>query len=91
MRMRANLAGFSNLHPYQPVESVGFFRVNGQNSRIFSRNCRDGCFYLQPAAGAHGELTGLLLIMAYHAAQGEKERNKVLIPDSAMVPIRRQL
>jgi glycine dehydrogenase subunit 2 len=38
---------------------------------------------LQPAAGAHGELTGLLMIRAHHADRGESQRNQILIPDSA--------
>jgi glycine dehydrogenase subunit 2 len=38
---------------------------------------------LQPAAGAHGELTGVLIIRAYHQARGDDQRNKILIPDSA--------
>ncbi|MDD2433390.1 MAG: aminomethyl-transferring glycine dehydrogenase subunit GcvPB, partial [Clostridia bacterium] len=80
----ANLAGFSNLHPYQPVESVqGSLELMAKTQEYLAEIAGMDAFTLQPAAGAHGELTGLLLIMAYHAAQGEKERNKVLIPDSA--------
>ena len=37
----------------------------------------------QPAAGAHGEFTGLLLIKSYHEARGDKKRNKIIIPDAA--------
>ena len=38
---------------------------------------------LQPAAGAHGELTGILMIRAYHRARGDTERDEVLVPDSS--------
>ena len=38
---------------------------------------------LQPAAGAHGELTGMLMIRAYHLARGDAARRRVLVPDSA--------
>ena len=38
---------------------------------------------LQPAAGAHGELTGILMIRAYHQARGDTERNEVIVPDSS--------
>ena len=38
---------------------------------------------LQPAAGAHGELTGILILRAYHRARGQAGRTKILIPDSA--------
>ena len=38
---------------------------------------------LQPAAGAHGELTGILMIRAYHAARGDHRRTDVIVPDSS--------
>ncbi len=38
---------------------------------------------LQPAAGAHGELTGVLIIQKYHADRGDTQRTRILIPDSA--------
>ena len=38
---------------------------------------------LQPAAGAHGEMTGLLMVRAYHRVQGQRRARKILIPDSA--------
>ncbi|MGI6587577.1 MAG: aminomethyl-transferring glycine dehydrogenase subunit GcvPB [Peptococcia bacterium] len=80
----ANLAGFGKLHPYQPAESVqGALELMVKVQEYLAEIAGMDAFTLQPAAGAHGELTGLLLIMAYHAANGEKQRNKVLIPDSA--------
>ena len=38
---------------------------------------------LQPAAGAHGELTGMMIIRAYHQSRGDGKRTKVIVPDSA--------
>jgi len=43
---------------------------------------------LQPAAGAHGELTGILIIRAYHQARGDTRRTKILIPTRPMAPTR---
>ncbi len=43
-------------------------------------------FTLQPLAGAHGELTGVMLIAAYHQHKGNK-KTKIIVPDSAMAPI----
>jgi glycine dehydrogenase subunit 2 len=80
----ANLPGFSGLHPYQPEESVqGALELMFRTQQYLAEIAGMDAVTLQPAAGAHGELTGLLLIMAYHAAQGEHQRDKVLIPDSA--------
>jgi len=45
---------------------------------------------LQPAAGAQGELTGILMVRAYHRSRGDLGRTEVLVPDSAMAPTRRQ-
>ena len=80
----ANLNGFSQLHPYQPVESVqGALELMYKTQEYLAEITGMDAFTLQPAAGAHGELTGLLLIMAYHAARGDFQRDKVLVPDSA--------
>ncbi|MHC4601230.1 MAG: aminomethyl-transferring glycine dehydrogenase subunit GcvPB [Planctomycetota bacterium] len=80
----AALPGFLNVHPYQPASTVqGFLRLLLDLEGFL---CEIGGFdatTLQPAAGAHGELTGLLLIEAYHASRGEGGRRIVLIPDSA--------
>ncbi len=80
----ARLPGFAHVHPLQPIETV-------QGSLVLMYQLQEwlkeiGGFAgvtLQPAAGAQGELTGVLIIRAYHAAQGETRRNKILIPDSA--------
>lgn len=78
------LPGFAYAHPLQPVETV-------QGSLVLLYNLQEwlkeiGGFAgitLQPAAGAHGELTGVLIIRAYHRSRGDHKRDKILIPDSA--------
>ena len=80
----ARLPGFAFSHPLQPVETV-----QGNLALMFTLQewlKEIGGFAgvtLQPAAGAHGELTGVLIIRAYHQARGDDQRNKILIPDSA--------
>ncbi|NLS44371.1 MAG: aminomethyl-transferring glycine dehydrogenase subunit GcvPB [Firmicutes bacterium] len=81
----AALPGFNNIHPYQPEELVqGALELMYKLGRDL---CEISGMYeasLQPAAGAHGELTGLMLIKAYHESLGEGEkRTKVIVPDSA--------
>ena len=81
----ANLDGFANIHPSQsPKTAQGALELmyNMQNhlAEIFGMDAVS----LQPAAGAHGELAGILVIKAYHEANGEGEqRTKILVPDSA--------
>ena len=80
----ANLPGFTEIHPYQPEESVqGALALMYETERWLAALTGMDAFTLQPAAGAHGELTGLLMIMAYHASRGEHRRNKVIVPDSS--------
>jgi glycine dehydrogenase subunit 2 len=76
--------GFAHLHPYQPEESTqGALELlyNLQESLKEITGMDD--VTLQPAAGAHGEWTGLMLIRAFHEARGDMKRTKVLVPDSA--------
>ncbi|MBI3671085.1 MAG: aminomethyl-transferring glycine dehydrogenase subunit GcvPB [Acidobacteria bacterium] len=79
----ARLDGIATEHPYQPVElSQGCLRIlDTLQNCLVEVTGMDACT-LQPASGAHGELTGLLLIRAYLENQGNP-RKKVLIPDSA--------
>jgi glycine dehydrogenase subunit 2 len=80
----ARLAGFTGVHPLQPIETV-----QGSLALMFTLQewlKEIGGFAgvsLQPAAGAHGELTGVLIIRAYHKSRGDAKRDKILIPDSA--------
>lgn len=79
----ANLAGFSQIHPYQPEETVqGALQILKETEEFLAEIGGMDRVTLQPAAGAHGELTGLLIIRAYHESRGEK-RTKILVPDSA--------
>lgn len=80
----ASLAGFANIHPLQPQSSVqGCLRVLREGEKALAEITGMDAFTFQPAAGAHGEFTGLLLIKAYHRANGEDQRTKIIVPDSA--------
>lgn len=80
----AKLPGFAEIHPLQPEHTVQgclevlklageyLCEITGMNSMSF-----------QPAAGAHGEFTGLLLIRAYHLERKDAKRTKIIVPDSA--------
>jgi glycine dehydrogenase subunit 2 len=79
----ARVEGIANAHPYQPERiSQGALQIIKTLSEILIEITGLDAITLQPAAGAHGELTGLLLIRAHHKSQG-KPRKKILIPDSA--------
>jgi glycine dehydrogenase subunit 2 len=79
----ARLAGIATEHPYQPQElSQGCLKILSLLEKCLLEITGMDAITLQPAAGAQGELTGLLLIRAYLEKQGNP-RNKVLIPDSA--------
>ncbi len=80
----SRLPGFALAHPYQPEElSQGALKLMYDLSEILSEIAGMDKFTLQPAAGAHGEFTGILIIKAYHQHRGDKKRTKVIIPDSA--------
>jgi glycine dehydrogenase subunit 2 len=79
----SRVEGIANAHPYQPAKvSQGALQIIKTLSEILIEITGLDAITLQPAAGAHGELTGLLLIRAHHKSQG-KPRKKILIPDSA--------
>ena len=79
----ARLEGLANGHPYQPEKiSQGALRIIKTLSECLTEITGMDAITLQPAAGAHGELTGLLMARAYHQSKGNP-RKKVLIPDSA--------
>src|SRR5579864_2881579 len=79
----ARFEGIANGHPYQPEKiSQGALRIIKTLSDCLLEITGMDAITLQPAAGAHGELTGLLLVRAHHQAKGNP-RKKVLIPDSA--------
>ena len=79
----ANLEGFARVHPYQPEElAQGILHVMYELERWLSEICGMAGFSLQPAAGAHGEALGLMLIHTYHDSQGQ-QKQRVLTPDAA--------
>ena len=79
----ARLSGIATEHPYQPdALSQGALRILSDLADCLMEITGMDAITLQPAAGAQGELTGLLLTRAYHRSKGE-ERNTVLVPDSA--------
>lgn len=80
----ADLPGFKELHPYQPADSVqGALRLMWETQEYLAEIAGMDAVTLQPAAGAHGEFTGLLIIMAYHVSRGQHQRKKVIVPDSS--------
>ncbi len=77
------LTGFANTHPYQDISTVqGNLELLFNLQRDLADICGMEAVTLWPAAGSHGELTGMLMIRAYHTSKGYP-RKKVLIPDSA--------
>jgi glycine dehydrogenase subunit 2 len=79
----SSLEGF-NLHPYQPTESIqGILEVYYETQRILSELSGLDTFTLNPYAGAHGELVGLMIIKRYHEDRKDLKRTKILVPDSA--------
>jgi len=80
----ARLGGFAGLHPMQPTETVqGAMLMMYELQEMLKAISGFAAVTLQPAAGAQGELTGVLIIRAYHASRGDARRTKILIPDSA--------
>lgn len=79
----ARLSGFTNLHPLQPEElSQGSLQLMWELERMLCEICGMYTFSLQPAAGAHGELTGIMIMKAYFKKKKES-RTKVLVADSS--------
>ena len=80
----ARLPGFAFSHPLQPIESVqGNLALMYTLQEWLKEISGFSAITLQPAAGAHGELTGVLIMRAYHQSRGDTKRVKMLIPDSA--------
>src|SRR5438874_3772613 len=79
----ARLEGFAHVHPYLPARMIqGALEVQKTLEKCLAEISGMDAVTLQPAAGAHAELTGILLIRAYHESRG-KPRSRILIPDSA--------
>jgi glycine dehydrogenase subunit 2 len=79
----ARMAGFANIHPYLPEDlSQGILKLMYELDGFLAEITGMDRVTLQPAAGAHGELTGMMMIKACLQARGER-RSKVLVPDTA--------
>lgn len=80
----AFMGGFANAHPYLPENaSQGLLQMMYELQEDLREISGMDAVSLHPAAGSHGELTGLMLIRAYFDARGETQRTKMIIPDSA--------
>ena len=80
----AALPGFTEIHPLQPAHTVqGCLEVIKESENLLCEITGMDRMIFQPAAGAHGEFTGLLLIKAYHKSRGDEKRKKIIVPDSA--------
>ncbi|MCY9513350.1 aminomethyl-transferring glycine dehydrogenase subunit GcvPB [Paenibacillus apiarius] len=79
----ARFTGFAKIHPYQPEQSIqGALELLYTLQNDLAALTGMDQVTLQPAAGAHGEWTGLMMIRAYHESRGET-RTKVIVPDSS--------
>lgn len=80
----SQLPGFQGLHPLQPADTVrGANEVYEGMDKALAAITGMKHFTFLPCAGAHGELTGLMLMREYHFSRGDKARTKVIVPDSA--------
>ncbi|MDX9916400.1 MAG: aminomethyl-transferring glycine dehydrogenase subunit GcvPB [Gudongella sp.] len=80
----ARYDGFANVHPYQAEDCIqGSLQLMYELEKHLCEVAGMDRLTMQPAAGAHGELTGIMLIKAYHEKRGDFERNKIIVPDSA--------
>jgi glycine dehydrogenase subunit 2 len=80
----AIMPGWAHIHPLQPAECVqGALAVQHGLGDMLCQLTGMDAITLQPAAGAHGEMTGILMIRAYHRARGDADRDVILVPDSA--------
>ena len=75
---------FVGLHPLQPEKTCqGALELHRRVRKMLSALTGMSDFTLSPCAGAHGELTGLMIIRSYHESRGDSKRTRVIIPDSA--------
>jgi glycine dehydrogenase subunit 2 len=80
----ARLPGFARLHPLQdPATAQGAMALLFGLQRMIAEIGGFHSVSLQPSAGAHGELTGILIMRAWHATRGDTLRTRILVPDSA--------
>ncbi len=80
----ASLPGFTQIHPMQPEQSMqGLLKLYFDMQQMLSEITGLDAYALNPFAGAHGELVGLMIIKAYHEKHNDLKRTKIIVPDSA--------
>jgi glycine dehydrogenase subunit 2 len=80
----ASLSGFANIHPLQPASTMqGLLKIYDHLQHMLSEVTGMDAYSLNPFAGAHGELAGLMIIKAYHQKRNDKKRHIIIVPDSA--------
>ena len=80
----AALPGFCQIHPLQPTHTIqGCLEALALAEKYLCEISGMDAMTLQPAAGAHGELTGIFMIKKYHEVRGDHKRTKIVVPDSA--------
>lgn len=80
----AALPGFTNIHPAQDATyTQGALKLYDEVQKTLAEIAGLSRFTLNPCAGAHGELTGLMVIRTYHEKRGDAKRTKIIVPDSA--------
>lgn len=80
----ASSPSFASIHPLQPAETVkGVKQVYEDLDKYLAAITGMEHFTFLPCAGAHGELTGLMIIRSYHISRGDLKRTKIIVPDSA--------
>ena len=78
------ISAFQGIHPLQPESTLpGVRKVYQAMDAALSEITGMKHFTFEPCAGAHGELTGLMLIRSYHISRGDTARTKIIVPDSA--------
>jgi len=78
------LPGFIDIHPLQPEHTAqGCLEVIAETEKALCELTGMDAVTLQPAAGSHGELLGILLIKAYHESRNDAKRTKIIVPDAA--------
>ncbi len=80
----SKISSFNKVHPLQSTSSMqGSLQIGYEVGSILSKLTGMDCVTLSPCAGAHGELTGLMIIKKYHLTRNEHQRTKIIIPESA--------
>lgn len=80
----ASMPGFAGVHPLQPDHTVqGDLEAMYLAEKYLAEITGMDNMTFQPAAGAHGELTGIMLFKKYHESRGDSKRNVIIVPDSA--------